>query len=250
MDTTTEQSKQLIERLFSVGAHFGFTKSRRHPTVRPFIYGTKNGTDIFDLEKTSALLATAKEALTEAGKNGKTVLCVGTKDEVARLVKEQAEGADLSYVTNRWIGGMLTNFSEIKKRLARLAELMSEKESGELERKYTKRERVMIGREIEKLTFNFGGMQTLTKLPDMLLIVDPRHDEIAMQEARDLGIPTVAVMSSDNNIDEATYPVVVNDALQESVAFVLRELLGAYTEGAKEYVPKKSSDRSYAAARR
>lgn len=237
MNTQTD-NQNLIERLFSVGAHFGFTKSRRHPTVRPYIYGTKNGTDIFDLEKTAVLLADAKAALHEAGKNGKVLLCVSTKDETSRLVSERALRADLPHITNRWIGGLLTNWTEVKKRLARLAELVNESESGELERKYTKKERVMLSREMDKLSFNFGGIHTMERTPDIMLVVDPRHDSIAVAEARELGLPVVAVMSSDNNVASVTYPVILNDALTASVSLALDELIGAYVSGKAEYTPK------------
>ncbi|MCD5381945.1 MAG: 30S ribosomal protein S2 [Candidatus Pacebacteria bacterium] len=239
-NTTGNQS--LIERLFAAGAHFGFTKSRRHPTVVPYLFGSKQGTDIFDLEKTSVLLEEAKAALNEAGKAGKTVLFVGSKDEVATIVKQFAEQAEMPYVTNRWIGGMLTNFSEIKRRIARLTDLTEQGEQGELERKYTKKERVVIGRELEKLNFNFGGMKTLERLPQMLLVVDPRHNEIAVQEANDLNIPVVGVTSSDYNLRNLKHPVVVNDALQSSVTLVLEELTAAYTAGKAEYVPPKRED--------
>lgn len=234
----TTDNKALIERLFAAGAHFGFQKSRRHPTVRPYIFGTKNGTDIFDLEKTATLLERATATLREAGENGKVVVCVSTKDETSQMVTMHAMKAGLPYVTNRWIGGMLTNWSEIKKRIARLHELVGLRDSGELERKYTKKERVVLGREMDKLTFNFGGIQDLERTPDMMLVVDPRHDTIAVEEARELGIPVFGVMSSDNNVGKVTYPVVVNDALRASVDLALSELMAAYMDGKSRYTPK------------
>ncbi|MCA9366429.1 30S ribosomal protein S2 [Candidatus Kaiserbacteria bacterium] len=234
--STNDQN--LIERLFSAGAHFGFSKSRRHPTVKPYLFGNKQGTDIFDLEKTSELLAAAKAAVAEAGEQGKTVLFVGTKEEVKKLVEHFAKEVAAPYVINRWIGGTVTNWSEIKKRIARLHELIAEGESGELERKYTKKERVLIGREADKLTFNFGGIKDIEKTPDMLLVVDPRHESIAVAEASELGIPVVGIMSSDNDLTKVTYPVLVNDALQASVTLALTELTTAYSEGKAKYVPK------------
>ena len=236
--STTTNNPTLIDRLFKVGAHFGFKKSRRHPTVRPYIYATKDGNDIFDLEKTAALLDNAKEVMKEAGLHGKTVLFVGTKDEVSNLVKTAAEKVEAPYVTNRWIGGMITNFSEIKKRIARLEELNHERESGELERKYTKKERVVIGREMDKLNFNFFGISKMDKLPDLVLVVDPRYDHIAVTEANEKGIPVVAIMSSDCDLNQVTYPVIANDSLQSSVSFLLDELTVAYEEGKSAYVPK------------
>lgn len=239
---TPADNQTLMDRLFKAGAHFGFSKSRRHPTVVPYIFGNKHGTDIFDLEKTSELFENAKAALTDAGKNGKTVLFVGTKEEAARNVKVHAEAASMPYVTNRWIGGMLTNFSEIKKRIARLNDLQEQGETGELERKYTKKERVVIGREIERLTYNFGGVHALDKLPQMLLVVDPRHDAIAIEEAKNLNIPIVGVTSSDGDISKLTHPVIVNDTLQSSVALALDELTKALTDGQAEFTPQSQSN--------
>ena len=149
-----------------------------------------------------------------------------------------AEKAEVSYVTNRWIGGMLTNFVEIKKRINRLEALNQERESGELERKYTKKERVVIGREIDKLTFNFAGISKMTKLPDFVLVLDPRHDHIAVTEARSKNIPVIAIMSSDCDVDQITYPVIANDSLQSSIKLLLEELTTAYMDGAAAYVPK------------
>lgn len=230
--------KTFIERLFQAGSHFGFKKSRRHPTVTPYLYTTKDGNDIFDLEKTADLLSTAKETLTEAGKLGKTVLFVGTKDEATKLVKAAAEKAESPYVVNRWIGGMLTNFSEIKKRINRLEALTHEKESGELERKYTKKERVVIGREADKLTFNFFGISKMQKMPDIMLVVDPRHDHIAVTEAHEKNIPVMAIMGSDCNAAGIAYPVIANDSLQSSVSLLLEELTTAYNTGRAAFTPK------------
>ncbi len=235
---STNSQSSLIDRLFAAGAHFGFKKSRRHPTVAPYLFATKEGNDIIDLEQSVALLETAKTAIREAGQNGKTVLFVGTKTEVVKLVEASAKKADLPYVVNRWIGGMMTNFSEMKKRINRLEELHQGKETGELERKYTKKERMVLGREADKLAHNFSGISTLTKLPDLLVVVDPRHDQIAIKEAKAMKVPVIGIMNSDSNVTEVNYPVVVNDALQGSVKLVLDELVEAYLGGAATYVPK------------
>lgn len=237
-----EKDTKLIERLFAAGAHFGFTKSRRHPTIVPFLFGNKQGTDIFDLEKTSELLRDAKGVLIEAGKAGKTVLFVGTKDEIASIVKKHAEEALMPYVVNRWIGGTLTNFSEIQKRITRLGELTQQSESGELERKYTKKERVLIGRELDKLNFNFGGIKMLEKIPELMVVVDPRHNKIAVEEARELGIPVVGITSSDADLKAITYPVVANDSLQSSVTLLLDELTEALMAGKSEFTPAKQEE--------
>jgi small subunit ribosomal protein S2 len=237
MSNTTETTT-LIDRLFKAGSHFGFKKRRRHPTVAPYLFTTKDGSDIFDLEKTTKLIDAAKEVLKEAGLQGKTILMVSTKDESSKIVKDIAEKIGVSYVSNRWIGGMLTNFSEIKKRINRLEALSHEQESGELERKYTKKERVVLGREAEKLGFNFKGISGMQKMPDLLVIVDPRHDSIAVKEAHEKNIPIIAIMSSDCNLSEVKYPVVANDSLQSSVSLVLGELISAFEEGRSAYTPK------------
>ena len=241
--STTTNNPSFIDRLFKAGSHFGFKKSRRHPTVVSYLYTTKDGNDIFDLEKVASSLDAAKEVLVNAGLHGKTVLFVGTKDEVSKLVKAAAEETESPYVTNRWIGGMLTNFSEIKKRINRLEALTNEKESGELERKYTKKERVVLGREASKLAFNFFGISKMNKLPDLMLVVDPRHDSIAVAEAQEKKIPVIAVMGSDCDASKIQYPVVANDSLQSSVVLLLGELLSAYKEGKSSFVPAPTESR-------
>jgi small subunit ribosomal protein S2 len=244
MSETTTTKQTLVDRLFAAGAHFGFQKSRRHPTVKPFLFGAKQGTDIFDLEKTADLLVNAKVILEKAGADGKTVIFVGTKDEAAAIVKEMAEKAAMPYVVNRWIGGMITNFGEIKKRLLRLEDLIAQGESGELERKYTKKERVLIKRELDKLMFNFGGIRALKKIPDLMVVVDPRHDHIAVTEATDMRVPTIGIMSSDTNLKQVTTPVVINDALRSSVRLALGELVDAYLAGRASYTPAPEAPRS------
>jgi len=237
MSIPEQQNSTLIERLFKAGAHFGFTKSRRHPTVTPYIFTNKLGTDIIDLEQTVRLLEDAKQMLKEAHEKGQTVLYVGTKNEISKIVESFGKKAEMPIVVNRWIGGMLTNFSEIRKRIERLKALVAQRESGEMERKYIKKERVVIGREVAKLEFNFGGIEKMDRAPHILLIVDPRHDFIAVQEATDLKIPVIAIMSSDCDVSKITKPVVINDALHTSVTLALDELTNAYLEGRKNFTP-------------
>jgi small subunit ribosomal protein S2 len=233
----------LIQRLFNAGSHFGFKKSRRHPTVVPYLFTTKEGVDIFDLEKTAVSIESVKELLKQAGLTGKIVLFVGTKDESAKIVKKIAEQVEAPYVVNRWIGGILTNISEVKKRINRLEALTLESTSGELERKYTKKERVMIGREMDKLAFNFGGIAKMARTPDYVLVVDPRHDHIAVTEAKSRNVPVIAIMSSDCDASKIDYPLVVNDSLQTSVTLVLEELAAAYKEGVSAYAPRPAAPR-------
>jgi small subunit ribosomal protein S2 len=242
--STQTNNQTLIERLFGAGAHFGFKKSRRHPSVTPFLFGTKEGNDIFNLEQTTELINDAKAVLKEAGMNGKTVLFVGTKSEVIDNVKAAALKAEMPYVVNRWIGGMITNLPEIKKRIARMDELVREQESGELERKYTKKERLLLSRDLTKLNHNFFGISKVTKVPDFMVVVDPRHDAIAIKEAHHMNVPVIGIMSSDCNVADVTYPVLVNDALQGSVKLVLDELVVALAEGKAAYTPKPVATRT------
>lgn len=241
--------KNLVSRLFEAGAHFGFKKSRRHPTVTNFLYTTKDGSDVIDLSKTEESLKAAKETIKEAGQNGKIVLFVGTKDEASKIVKAAAEQAEVPYVTNRWIGGLLTNWAEMKKRINRLEVLTQEKITGESERKYTKKERVVIGREADKLEFNFGGVATMPKLPDLMVVVDPRHDHIAVSEANDKNIPVMALLGTDSDASQIKYPIVANDSLTASVSLVMNELAAAYESGKAAFVPKPAADKSAATRR-
>ena len=245
-DTHTEDETKktpLIERLFGTGAHFGFAKSRRHPTAAPYIFGNKQGTDIIDLETTVESLNKAKEFLKEAGKQGKIILFVGTKEETAETLKGHASAIDAPIVVNRWVGGMLTNFSEIKKRIQRLVELTQKGESGELERKYTKKERVILGRELNKLSHNFAGIRDMERLPHVLVVVDPRHNSIAVKEANTLNSPVVGITNSDANMNLLAHPIVVNDGIRASVSIILEELVAAYEEGKAEFVPSKKEER-------
>jgi len=234
-------SGTLIERMFKAGAHFGFSKSRRHPSIAPYLFGSKQGFDIFDLEKTSALLEDAVAYMKAAGAEGKRVLMVGTKEEIANLVRSEAQRAGVSFAVNRWVGGTITNFSEIKKRIDHLTTLRKDQESGELDRKYTKKERLMLSRDMERLEHNFEGILTTEQTPQVLLVVDPRHEAIAVTEARQAGIPVVAIMSSDCDVRAVTKPVIVNDAHRQSIALALGELVSAYLEGKATYVPKTAA---------
>ena len=199
------QQQQMIEKLFAVGAHFGYAPSRRHPSVAPFIFGTKGGTELFDLEKTAAALETAVAFIKTLAQGRKTILFVGGKAEAKPAVKRVAERLNQPCVASRWIGGTLTNFSEIKKRLARLADLTSMREKGELQ-KFTKRERLLIDREITALEDMFGGIKGLQKAPDALVIVDPKKEFGAVAEARQLNIPIIALLNSDCDRSLVTYP--------------------------------------------
>jgi small subunit ribosomal protein S2 len=223
-------TKQTIESMFSAGTHFGLGRSRRHPTTTPFIFGTKNNTDIFDLEKTQTLLEKAKTYVTSLAKEGKTILFVGGKKEAAAAIKASAQSLNLPYVDTRWIGGTLTNFGQVRKRIERYEKLTSEKEKGELA-KYTKRERMLIDKEIANLEKMFFGIVSLTKMPDAIFLIDPRHEKNAVKEAADKNIPVIAVAGSDCNISDIQYPIVGNDSSKTSISFFVEEIAAAYRAG-------------------
>ncbi len=228
---TTEQDTTEVKRLFDTGAHFAQVKSRRHPSMKPFLVGTKGRQEIIDLVKTSEQLEAAKQVMATLAKEGKTVLFVGGKVEIAALVKKAALSIGQPYVAARWLGGTISNWNEIKKRVDRLAELSAPDAEITLAKQHTKLELVMIGREKKRLTERLDGITTLTKKPDALLVVDTKREKHAVKEARDAGIPLIAIMSSDCDIREATYPIVANDASRETVGFILTELWEAFQSG-------------------
>lgn len=232
----------MIEKLFAVGAHFGYAPSRRHPSVASFIFGTKGGAELFDLEKTAQNLQEALTFIASLAAERKTVLFVGGKAEARGALKRAAERIAQPYSAGRWIGGSLTNFSEIKRRLGRLAELTSMREKGELA-KFTKLERLLIDREINDLEDMFGGLKGLTKAPDALVVVDPRHEAIAVAEAKKMSIPVIALLNSDCDSRGIMYPIPGNDASVESITFVLEEITKAYEKNlAPERAPVATAE--------
>lgn len=219
-----------IERMFAAGAHFAYSRSKRHPSVASFIFGAKNRVELFDLEKTERLLAAAKNFAKRLGAEKKTLLFVGGKNEARDVVRSAATALGLPHVAGRWIGGTLTNFSEIRKRLNRLEELTQERARGDLT-KYTKKERLLIDREIGRLEANFTGLLPLKELPAALFVIDTKHEEVAVTEARKRGIPVIGLANSDCDIELVSYPVLGNDASIASITFFVNEIAGAYREG-------------------
>ncbi|MBP6858687.1 MAG: 30S ribosomal protein S2 [Candidatus Pacebacteria bacterium] len=225
-------ANKAIESMFSAGAHFGLARSRRHPTVAPYIFGTKNSTDIFDLEKTTESLEKAKVVVAALAKEGKTILFVGGKKEASMSIKNAALSLNMPYVEGRWIGGTLSNFGQIRKRIDRYEKLISDREKGELA-KYTKRERMLIDKEIASLEKMFLGIVSLKKAPDAIFMIDPRREKNALKEALDMNVPVIALAGSDCDITEVIHPVIGNDASRSSIQFFVDEIVKAYQEGKK-----------------
>lgn len=225
-----ESEKDIIEEMFNVGAHYGYGKSRRHPSVSSYIYTTKNKTDIIDLEKTDVMLKNALEFIKSLGAKNKTILFVGTKPEAKEAVRITAEALNMPYVNERWIGGIISNFSEIKKRIAELENYRKESTTGGLD-KYTKKERLVMSKKMDRLARYYSGLVGLKKAPDAIFMVDAREEKIALTEAHTFGIEVVALTNSDTNIKGIKYPIVANDASRPSIIYFTKAAEDAYKAG-------------------
>ncbi|MFM2331087.1 MAG: ribosomal protein [Candidatus Parcubacteria bacterium] len=219
-----------LKRLFDTGAHFAQVRSRRHPSMKPFLVGTKGRQEIIDLVKTTEQLEAAKTVIGALAKEGKTILFVGGKIEIASILKRAAQEISAPYVATRWLGGTISNWVEIKKRVDRLADIIEKAKAGTLAKQHTKLELVMIDREKKRLETRLDGITALTKKPDALLVVDTKHEKHAVKEANDAGIPVIAIMSSDCDLTDATYPIVANDTSRKAVELILSELVEAYSK--------------------
>ncbi len=229
----------IIDALFAVGAHFGYRRSKRHPTAAPFIFGAKSGVEIFDLEKTKPALQKAEEFVTNLARLGKVLLFVGGKNEARDVVKNGARKLGMPAVFGRWIGGTLTNFSNIRARIDKMLDLTSKREKGELV-KYTKKERLLIDREITRLEELFGGLVPLKGMPGGVFVVDPGKEHIAVTEAKKEGIPVIALASSDCDLSKIDYVIPGNDASRQSIAYFVERIVAAYEAG-KTIPPTVSS---------
>ncbi|HNW71588.1 MAG TPA: 30S ribosomal protein S2 [Candidatus Paceibacterota bacterium] len=230
VENQKKDTKVSVEDMFKAGAHYGYSKTRRHPSVSSYIFTTKNKTDIIDLEKTSLMLETAGEFIKSLGSKNKVVLFVGTKPEAKEIIKNTAEALNMPYVNERWIGGTLSNFSEIKKRIVELENYRKENKEGGLE-KYTKKERVVMAKKMEKLARYYSGLVGLKKIPDALFIVDTKTEHIAKTEAQKSNVPVIALLNSDSNIKNIDYPIVCNDSGIPSIRIFTESILNSYKNG-------------------
>lgn len=219
-----------IEEMFKKGAHYGYSKSRRHPSTTQYIFATKNGVDIINIEKTYELFEKAIEQVTKLAATGKTILFVGTKAEARQQIIETALALNMPYVSERWVGGSLTNFPEIKKRITKLLDLRDQKEKGGLD-KYTKKERLLIDREMDDMTKNFQGLTGITKTPDVMFVIDPKKEHIAVTEAHKMNLPVIGVLNTDCNLKQVEFPIIANDASVSSITYFLEAVKDAYRKG-------------------
>lgn len=212
------------------GAHFGHQKSRVHPSMFPFIFGVRNGVHIIDVEKTVEKIAEASDFLRGIAAAGKQILFVGTKLPVRDLVRKAADESGMPYMIERWPGGVLTNWKTFTQTLEHLMELEAKKKSEEWE-KYTKYERLMMDREINKLEVQWGGMKALKRLPDAVVIADVNHDNTAFREAKKLKIPVVAIVNTNTNITRVDYLIPASDNSIPAVRLILEKIKEAIKDG-------------------
>ena len=221
-----------IEELLRSGAHFGHLTSRWNPKMAPYIFMQRNGIHILDLKQTQALLDQAADAAARFTARGKKVLFVGTKKQAQSVVAEEAKRAGQPYATDRWLGGMMTNFQTIRGSLRRMETLRREDADGTTTQ-LKKKERLMRSRELEKLDRVLGGIADMGRLPGALFVVDVKREHIAVDEARKLGIPIIALVDTNVDPDLVDFPIPANDDAMKSVALFTRVIADACLEGAK-----------------
>lgn len=221
-----------IEEMLEAGMHFGHSKGKWHPKMAEYIFTDRNGVYIIDLVKSQKLLKTALTFLENLASEGKTVLFVGTKNQVKKPLKEMAINTGMPYVVEKWLGGTLTNFLVIKKVIKKLKDLTEEKRQGKLD-KYTKKERLDFDREIAKLETKVGGLVNLNKTPDALFIWDIRKEKTAIQEAKKKNIPIVAICDTNTNPTLVNYPIPGNDDATKTIKLIISILEETIKEARK-----------------
>ena len=219
-----------MKQLLEAGVHFGHQTRRWDPKMAEYIFQARNGIHIIDLQKTSKKLDEAYAFLKEQAEAGKTVLFVGTKKQAQECVKEAAEKCGMYYVNQRWLGGTLTNFSTIRKRIGRLLELEKMQEDGTFE-VLPKKEVILLKKEMEKLEKNLGGIKEMTEVPGVMFIVDPKKEKIGILEARKLGIPVIGLVDTNCNPQDVDYAIPGNDDAIRAVKLIADCMANAVIEG-------------------
>src|SRR5512136_3015142 len=219
-----------MKELLEAGVHFGHQTKRWNPKMKPYIFGARNGIYIIDLQKTVRLFKNAYNYVVEAVKGGDTVLFVGTKKQAQDSIAEESQRCGMYFVNNRWLGGMLTNFITVKQSIDRLKRIDSMMADGSIEA-YTKKERLKMDKEREKLEKTLGGIKGMNKLPGMLFVVDPNNEEIAVKEAKKLGIPVVAIVDTNCDPDDIDYVIPGNDDAIRAIRLLSSKVADAILEG-------------------
>ncbi|MGH7576108.1 MAG: 30S ribosomal protein S2 [Longimicrobiales bacterium] len=226
-----------VKELLEAGVHFGHQRSRWNPKMKRYIFAARNGIHIIDLKKTLNGLAEATQALREATLQGDRVLFVCTKRQLRSIIEQEATRCSGFYVTERWLGGMLTNFSTIKKQIRRLKELERGIDEGSYEF-YTKKEQLLLGREREKLDKYLGGVKDMARLPGAMFVVDAKKELIAVREANKLGIPVIAIADTNADPDMIDYPIPGNDDAIRSVSLITAAVADAIEQARRELPPE------------
>lgn len=225
-------ANKVVEELIEAGVHFGHRSSRWNPKMQPYIYGRKNQIHIIDIRETVRGLLRAKKFLNQVASGGSLVLFVGTKRQAGAVIEREAERCGMPFVSERWLGGCLTNFRTIRSRMSRLEELESIRGGEELAT-YSKKAQSSLNREYRKMYRNLNGIRTMNRMPEAIVVVDPRKEKNAVREARALGITTVSLIDTDCDPDTIDLPIPGNDDGIRSIDVIVRHLADAVIEGAK-----------------
>jgi small subunit ribosomal protein S2 len=223
-----------MKELLEAGLHFGHQTRRWNPRMRRFIYGEREGIHVIDLQQTQVLLERARDFAAQVARDGGTVLFVGTKKQASDTIKEWADRCGMPYVNQRWLGGLLTNFETISKRIDRLHELNRLKDNDQLDLLPTK-ERMSMEAELAKLEYNLGGVRDMKRLPQAVFIVDLKTEQIALREVQRLGIPIIALVDSNVDPDPVSYPIPGNDDAIRSCNLVVSTIGQAIADAAGEF---------------
>lgn len=222
-----------LRDLVDAGAQFGHQRSRTHPLAKPFTYALRDRVYVINLEATLKGLEQAATVLKSLASEGKSVIFVGTKQQAVGAVQSAAEATGMSYITHRWLGGTLTNFETLRRnieKLDRLEQVLGSPQADD----FTKNERGRIKKQIAKLDKSFRGLRNLKKLPDALIVIDVTHEDIAIAEARELGIPVIGLVDTDANPSTVTYPIPGNDDSRKTIELVLATLVEAINAGRQQ----------------
>ena len=225
-----EFSMSLVNELIEAGIHFGQRRSNWNPKMGPYIQGIKNQIHIIDIRETIKGLLLAKKFITRTVAEGKDVLFVGTKRQARGAVESHCTACQMPYITERWLGGLLTNFRTVRERLRRLEELEGLVQTGGI-KNYSKKMESQLARELKKIHRNLNGVRSMSKLPAALVVIDVNRESNAVREAKNLGIPTICLIDTDGDPDFADIPIPGNDDSMRSIDLILRELAAAVQEG-------------------
>ncbi len=227
--------------LLEAGVHFGHLTRKWNPRMAPYIFMEQNGIHIIDLKKTESKLEEAKAAAKNIARSGRRVLFVATKKQAKEIVAAEAKRANMPFTTQRWLGGMLTNFQTVRKSIKRMQNIDKMATDGTFDR-INKKERLMLDREKAKLRMLLGGIEDMTKLPGAIFIIDVKREHIAVSEATRLGIPTIALVDTNSDPTVVDYSIPGNDDASKSIQLIAREIADAIIEGTQERKREKSED--------